>query len=36
MITDDRPLPEYFLIRRLVDPNAPRLTLGGLRALTAP
>ena len=31
LITDDHPLPEYFLIRRLGDPSAPRLTLGGLR-----
>jgi spermidine synthase len=33
LITDDRPMPEYFLIRRLSNPNAPMLTLGGLRAL---
>ncbi len=33
IITDDRPLPEYFLIRRLTNPDAPRLTLGALRAL---
>lgn len=33
LITDDRPLPEYFLIRRLTNPNAPGLSLGGLRAL---
>ena len=33
LITDDRPLPEYFLIRRLTNPHAPMLTLGGLRAL---
>ena len=33
LITDDRPLPEYFLIRRLTHPNAPGLTLGALRAL---
>ena len=33
VITDDRPLPEYFIIRRLQNPNAPRLTLGALRAL---
>ena len=33
LITDDRPLPEYFLLRRLEDPNAPRLTWDGLRAL---
>ena len=33
LITDDRPLPEYFLIRRLTDPNATMLSLGALRAL---
>jgi spermidine synthase len=33
LITDDRPLPEYFIIRRLQDPDAPRLTLDGLRDL---
>ncbi len=33
LITDDRPLPEYFIIRRLTDPDAPLLSLGGLRAL---
>ena len=33
LITDDRPLPEYFILRRLQDPGAERLTLGGLRAL---
>ena len=33
LITDDRPLPEYFLLRRLENPNAPRLTFGALRAL---
>jgi hypothetical protein len=33
LITDDRPLPEYFLIRRLTNPNAPGLSLGALRAL---
>ena len=35
LITDDRPLPEYFIIRRLTDPNAQRLTLPALRELTA-
>ena len=34
LITDDRPLPEYFIIRRLMNPNADRLTLPALRALT--
>ena len=33
LITDDRPLPEYFILRRLENPNAPRLTLDALRAL---
>ncbi len=33
LVTDDRPLPEYFLLRRLSDPNAPRLTFGALRDL---
>jgi spermidine synthase len=34
LITDDRPLPEYFLIRRLTQPkSAPAMTLGTLRAL---
>ena len=34
LITDDRPLPEYFILRRLAEPDAPRMTLGNLRALT--
>ena len=33
LVTDDRPMPEYFLLRRLFDPNAPGLSLGALRAL---
>ena len=33
LITDDRPLPEYFLLRRLANPHAPGVSLGGLRAL---
>ena len=33
LITDDRPLPEYFLLRHLTDSDAPRLTLEGLRGL---
>jgi hypothetical protein len=33
LITDDRPLPEYFLLRHLEDPNAPRLSWDGLQAL---
>ena len=33
LITDDRPLPEYFILRRLANPDAERLTLGGLREL---
>jgi spermidine synthase len=32
-ITDDRPLPEYFLIRRLQNPAASLVSLSGLRAL---
>ena len=33
VITDDRPLPEYFILRRLQDPDAPRLSMKGLREL---
>jgi spermidine synthase len=33
LVTDDRPLAEYFLIRRLTDPSAKPMTLDGLRAL---
>jgi spermidine synthase len=33
LITDDRPLPEYFLLRRLANPDAPMLSLRALRAL---
>jgi hypothetical protein len=33
LITDDRPLPEYFLLRHLENPHAPTLSLDGLRAL---
>jgi hypothetical protein len=33
VITDDRPLPEYFILRRLVNPDAPLLTREGLRDL---
>ena len=33
VITDDRPLPEYFIIRHLWDPDAERLSLQGLRDL---
>ena len=33
LITDDRPLPEYFLIRRVTHMGEPMLTLGGLRGL---
>jgi spermidine synthase len=32
LITDDRPLPEYFLLRRLFGPPSPRVTPGVLRA----
>ncbi len=33
LVTDDRPLPEYFLLRKLSSPDAPLLSLGALRAL---
>ncbi len=33
LVTDDRPMPEYFLIRRLQDPTAPALSLAALRRL---
>jgi spermidine synthase len=33
IVTDDRPLPEYFLLRRLADPGAPEVSLAELRAL---
>ncbi len=33
LITDDRPLPEYFLIRRLTQGHVTGLNLGALRAL---
>ena len=33
VITDDRPLPEYFILRRLQNPDAPRLSMKGLRDL---
>ena len=33
VITDDRPLPEYFILRRLMNPDAPRLSMPGLREL---
>ncbi len=33
MITDDRPLPEYFILRRLANLDAAPLTLEGLLAL---
>jgi spermidine synthase len=34
LITDDRPLPEYFLLRRLFGAPSPRLTPGELRSQT--
>jgi hypothetical protein len=34
LVTDDRPLPEYFLIRRLLHSDAQMLTFGALQALT--
>jgi spermidine synthase len=36
LITDDRPLPEYFLLRRLLDDKSPRLTPGELLRLAGP
>jgi spermidine synthase len=33
LVTDDRPLPEYYLLRHLADPDAPQLTMSALRAL---
>jgi spermidine synthase len=33
-ITDDRPLPEYFLLRDLFGPASPRMRPGSLRAAT--
>jgi spermidine synthase len=33
LITDDRPLPEYFMLRRLAEPRRPEVTLDALRAL---
>jgi hypothetical protein len=33
LVTDDRPLPEYFLLRRLRDPDATELSFGALQAL---
>ncbi|HEY0442627.1 MAG TPA: fused MFS/spermidine synthase [Candidatus Limnocylindrales bacterium] len=34
MVTDDRPLPEYFLFRRLFGPQSPMVSPGLLRQLT--
>jgi spermidine synthase len=34
LITDDRPLPEYFLLRRLFGPSSPRVTPSELFRLT--
>ncbi|HEX8938940.1 MAG TPA: fused MFS/spermidine synthase [Candidatus Limnocylindrales bacterium] len=36
LVTDDRPLPEYFLLRRLEQPHAAALSLPALRALLPP
>jgi hypothetical protein len=33
LITDDHPLPEYFLLRRLYGAPSPRLTPQGVLAL---
>jgi spermidine synthase len=35
LITDDRPLPEYFLLRHAFGPSSPRVTAGLLLQLTA-
>ncbi len=34
MVTDDHPLPEYFLLRHLFGPPSPYVSPGSLRALT--
>jgi len=34
LITDDRPLPEYFLLRRRADPDAPHVGPGDVLGLT--
>jgi hypothetical protein len=31
LITDDRPLPEYFLLRQRANPDAVRLSIGALK-----
>jgi hypothetical protein len=36
LITDDRPLPEYFLLRRLFGTPSPRVTPAELFRLTRP
>ena len=36
LITDDRPLPEYFLIRSILHPHDPIPYPDDLRRLTAP
>jgi len=36
LITDDRPLPEYFVLRRLFGPESPPVSVGALRALAGP
>ena len=33
-VTDDRPLPEYFLLRRIMNPKEPQVGPGELRRLT--
>ncbi len=33
LVTDDRPMPEYFLLRHLLNPHAAGLSLGALRAV---
>jgi hypothetical protein len=34
LITDDRPMPEYFLLRRLLDPDVPMASPGLLLSMT--
>jgi spermidine synthase len=36
LILDDRPVTEYFLLRRLLGPPSPRMTVPNLRAATPP
>jgi hypothetical protein len=36
LITDDRPLTEYFLLRRLIGPESPPVSEGNLRSAMSP